>query len=211
MNRPKRMLVENLAWASETAQTEPDFFAGLSQGQRPRVLWIGCSDSRVPAETITNANPGTLFVHRNIANLFAPDDDNVMSVLEYAVRVLKVEDIVFCGHYGCGGVRASLQPPPEHMPHLARKIAPLRALACRHGALLDALPDEARRADRLAELSVLEQVRAVRLAPVVRDAGPAPRVHGWIFDLRDGRIKVLDADHGHHPTSLAPREPVPAT
>ena len=210
MSRPKRMLVENLAWAAETAQADPDFFAALAQGQRPRVLWIGCSDSRVPAETITNADPGTLFVHRNIANLFAPDDDNVMSVLEYAVHALKVEDIVFCGHYGCGGVRASLQPPPENMPHLVRRIAPLRALACRHGALLDALPDETRRADRLAELNVLEQVRAVRLAAVVRDADPAPRVHGWIFDLRDGRIQVLDAGHAD-PSSLAPRDAVPAT
>ena len=111
MNRPKHLLVANVAWAHETAAGNPAFFRDLGRGQNPHILWIGCADSRVPAETITRCEPGDLFVHRNIANLFHPDDDNAASVLEYAVRVLKVGHVIVCGHYGCGGVRAALLPP----------------------------------------------------------------------------------------------------
>ena len=193
MNRPKRMLVENVGWAAEMAASDPDFFETLAQGQSPTVLWIGCSDSRVPAETITHSKPGDLFVHRNIANLFSPTDDNMMSVLEYAVSVLKVDDVIVCGHYGCGGVRASLLPMSDALPHVNRRIAPLCALARAHSGELDAIGTMDSRIDRLAELSVLEQVRALRDTSIVRDAERPPRVHGWIFGLRDGRIKVLSS------------------
>jgi carbonic anhydrase len=193
MNTPMQMLVHNVAWADEMAHLEPTFFDRLAQRQRPRVLWIGCSDSRVPAERITNSEPGALFVHRNIANLFAPEDDNVMSVLEYGVHVLEVEHIIVCGHYGCGGVLAALTPPVAGLTHVERRIAPLRALACRHGDELDALPAREQRVDRLAELNVLEQVRALRQADIVRSAARPPRVQAWIFGLHDGRIRVLDA------------------
>ena len=108
MNRPKRLLVANVAWAHDTAERNPEFFRDLARGQNPHVLWIGCSDSRVPAETITHCEPGDLFVHRNIANLFHSDDDNSASVLEYAVRVLKVGHVIVCGHYGCSGVRSAM-------------------------------------------------------------------------------------------------------
>jgi len=205
MSRPKRMLVENVGWAAEIAASDPDFFETLAQGQSPTVLWIGCSDSRVPAETITHSKPGDLFVHRNIANLFSDTDDNMMSVLEYAVRVLKVDDVIVCGHYGCGGVRASLLPLSDALPHVNRRIAPLCALAREHSGELDAIGTMDSRIDRLAELSVLEQVSALRDTPIVRDAERPPRVHGWIFGLRDGRIKVLssgdpaDADTGGAP------------
>jgi carbonic anhydrase len=215
MNRPKRMLVENVGWAAETAASDPDFFETLAQGQSPTVLWLGCSDSRVPAETITHSNPGDLFVHRNIANLFSPDDDNTMSVLEYAVNVLKVDDVIVCGHYGCGGVRASLLPLSDALPHVNRRIAPLCALARSHGSELDALGTMDSRIDRLAELSVLEQVSALRDTSIVRDAERPPRVHGWIFGLRDGRIKVLssgepaDADAGGAPTAPAAKAAEP--
>lgn len=174
MNRPKRMLLENIAWARETAHADAEFFPRLAQGQSPKVLWIGCADSRVPAETVTNANPGDLFVHRNIANLFSPSDDNTMSVLEYAVRVLKVDHVIVCGHYGCGGVRASLLPQSSDLPHVNRRIAPLCALGERHRAELDTFADLDTRANRLAELNVLEQVRLLRQHAVVRERDEPP-------------------------------------
>ncbi|MGZ2745555.1 carbonic anhydrase [Burkholderia stagnalis] len=204
MNRPKSMLVANIAWARETRERTPGFFDALARGQNPRVLWIGCSDSRVPAETITHCAPGDLFVHRNIANLFQPDDDNSASVLEYAVRVLEVDHVIVCGHYGCGGVRASLLPPPADLPHVARRIAPLCALAHRHRDALAGLDDTAA-ADRLAELNVLEQVRQLRASPIVRDRERPPLVHGWIFSLADGRLKELDSGYATPPADSPAR------
>ncbi|SIT40954.1 Carbonic anhydrase 2 [Paraburkholderia ribeironis] len=195
MNRPKRLLVANLAWAHETVARNPGFFRDLTRGQNPHVLWIGCSDSRVPAETITHCEPGDLFVHRNVANLFDPDDDNSASVLEYAVRVLKVGHVIVCGHYGCGGVRAALLPPDPGLPHVNRRIAPLCALANTHREALDARASEHERVDRLAELNVLEQVRQLRANPIVRQAEPAPLIHGWVFALDDGRIKVVTSGY----------------
>jgi carbonic anhydrase len=195
MNRPKRLLVANVAWAHETAVRNPEFFRELARGQSPHVLWIGCSDSRVPAETITHCEPGDLFVHRNIANLFHPDDDNSASVLEYAVRVLKVGHVIVCGHYGCGGVRAALLRPDPDLQHVNRRIAPLCTLAVRHRAELDGYRSERSRVDRLAELNVLEQVRQLRASPIVQQADSPPLVLGWIFALEDGRIKVLTSGH----------------
>ncbi|HDR9504990.1 carbonic anhydrase [Burkholderia cepacia] len=194
MIRPKSMLAANAAWARETCERTPGFFDALARGQNPRVLWIGCSDSRVPAEAITHSAPGDLFVHRNIANLFQPDDDNSASVLEYAVRVLNVDHVIVCGHYGCGGVRASLLPPPADLPHVSRRIAPLCALARRHRDTLADL-DGVAAADRLAELNVLEQVRLLRESPIVRDRERPPLVHGWIFSLTDGRLKELSSGY----------------
>jgi carbonic anhydrase len=194
MNRPKRMLLENIAWAEESAHTDPSFFDGLVRGQSPKVLWLGCSDSRVPAETVTNCNAGDLFVHRNIANLFSANDDNVMSVLEYAVHVLKVEDVIVCGHHGCGGVKASMFPVSDSLPHVRRRIAPVCELARRHHSELDACAPGDERINRLAELNVLEQVRALRSTAIIRNAPHAPSVHGWIFGLHDGRIEVLSTE-----------------
>ncbi|MEQ5842870.1 carbonic anhydrase [Paraburkholderia acidicola] len=199
MNRTKRMLLENIAWATESAHGDPAFFEGLALGQSPKALWIGCSDSRVPAEIVTNCSPGDLFVHRNIANLFSPADDNAMSVLEYAVKVLKVPDIIVCGHYGCGGVKAALLPVPSDLPHVARRIAPLCSLAHTHGDELDEFAGIDERVNRLAELNVMAQVRAIRATSIVHDADHAPRVHGWIFGLHDGRIKVLMSGDPHLP------------
>jgi carbonic anhydrase len=185
------MLLENVAWARETGHADPDFFPRMAQGQSPKVLWIGCSDSRVPAETVTNADPGDLFVHRNIANLFCPSDDNAMSVLEYAVSVLEVDHVIVCGHYGCGGVRASLLPLSSDLPHVNRRIAPLCALSKRHGDELASLVDLDARANRLAELSVFEQVRLLRETSIICERKNRPLVHGWIFGLHDGQLKVL--------------------
>ncbi|MEI5996049.1 carbonic anhydrase [Paraburkholderia bengalensis] len=193
MNRTKHMLLRNMAWARESAQSNPAFFAGLARGQSPNALWIGCSDSRVPAEIVTNCSPGELFVHRNIANLFSTDDDNTMSVLEYAVQVLKVDDIIVCGHYGCGGVKASLLPPPADLPHVARRIARMRSRA----SALDGCASSDDQVDRLAELNVIAQAKAIRATSIVRNAPHAPAVHGWIFGLHDGHIKVLAAGERH--------------
>jgi carbonic anhydrase len=188
---PKHMLLENVAWASKSARNDPAFFDGLARGQSPKALWIGCSDSRVPAEIITNCSPGDLFVHRNIANLVSHGDDNTMSVLEYAILVLKVSDIIVCGHYGCGGVKAALLPTPTDLPHVARRISSLCVLAGRHSIELSRCADSDEQVDRLAELNVIAQVQAIRALAFVRNAPQAPAVHGWIFGLHDGRIKVL--------------------
>ncbi|WP_175950841.1 carbonic anhydrase [Burkholderia sp. BCC0405] len=211
MNHPKSMLAANIAWARETRERTAGFFDALARGQNPRVLWIGCSDSRVPAEAITHSAPGDLFVHRNIANLFHPDDDNSASVLEYAVRVLEVDHVIVCGHYGCGGVRASLLPPPSDLPHVVRRIAPLCALARRHRDVLAGLDDTAA-ADRLSELNVLEQVRQLRASPIVRNRERPPLVHGWIFSLADGRLKELDSGYATLPVdaSAVPNDLAPA-
>lgn len=191
---PKQMILQNVAWAREAAQCDPEIFKRLKQGQDPKVLWIGCSDSRVPAEIITGARPGELFVHRNIANLFVPNDDNTMSVLEYAVCVLKVKDIIVCGHYGCGGVRAALGPANDAVPYVEQRIRPLRWLARCHCKTLESIPDLDDRTNKLAELNVLEQARLLKASSVVHNATPRPRVHAWIFDLRNGCINVLPFD-----------------
>jgi carbonic anhydrase len=209
MIRLKAMLAANVTWAQETRDRDPGFFDALTRGQNPRVLWIGCADSRVPAETITHSSPGELFVHRNIANLFHPNDDNGASVLEYAVHVLEVDHVIVCGHYGCGGVRASLLPPAFDLPHVSRRIAPLCALARRHRDTLAEL-DETLAVDRLAELNVLEQVRLLRASPIVCSRERPPLVHGWIFSLADGRLKELDSDYQATPASDVFAQPVGA-
>ncbi|HTH73936.1 MAG TPA: carbonic anhydrase [Trinickia sp.] len=191
MDFVERLLHRNTTWASDVARRDPGVFERLRRGQQPAALWIGCADSRVPAEVVTGAAPGELFVHRNVANLFLPDDDNSMSALEYAVRALKVGDIVVCGHYGCGGVRAALAGAGDDMPHVERRIEALRALARREHAALEAIPNFEDRVNRLAELNALEQARTIAALSVVRDATPRPRVHAWVFDIRNGLIRRL--------------------
>ncbi|MBN3762985.1 carbonic anhydrase [Burkholderia sp. Ac-20365] len=192
MKQTQHMLLGNNTWAVESTLTNPALFDGLKRGQNPKVLWIGCSDSRVPAEIITKRSPGDLFVYRNIANLFSTTDDNSMSVLEYAIKFLKVEDIIVCGHYGCGGVKAALHAPPG-LPHVVRRISPICALASVHIRELSRYRTSDEQANRLAELNVVAQVKAIRATSIVRDAPHRPSVHGWIFGLHDGRIKVLAA------------------
>jgi carbonic anhydrase len=191
MNHAKRLLLANRAWSQEATARDPGFFERLARGQQPRVLWIGCSDSRVPAERITNAQPGELFVHRNIANLYTSDDGNVSSVVEYAVHALGVEHIIICGHHHCGGVRAALSAPSDALPVVNRRIAGLRQLAHRHQDALDAIADFEARVDRLVELNVIEQVELLRASPIVRRAPRPPMVHGWVFGLREGLLTSL--------------------
>ena len=201
MKQTKHMLLGNVAWSIESTMNNPALFDGLRRGQNPKVLWIGCSDSRVPAEIITKRSPGDLFVYRNIANLFSIADDSSMSVLEYAIEFLKVDDIIVCGHYGCDGVKAALLAP-SGLPHVARRISPISALALEHGRELSRYRTGDEQANRLAELNVVEQVNAIRAHPIVRDAPHQPAVHGWIFRLHDGRIKVLATDE-HELESVA--------
>ena len=191
MNRPKRLLVANVAWAHDTAERNPEFFRELARGQNPHVLWIGCSDSRVPAETITHCEPGDLFVHRNIANLFNPDDDNSASVLEYAVRVLKVAHVIVCGHYGCGGVTAALEGARHGLiDNWLRHVADV---AETHSAELAPLAGR-ERLGRLCELNVVEQVANVCRTTIVEDAWAREEdltVHGLVYDLEDGLLRDL--------------------
>ena len=192
---PKRLLVQNIAWANEITASDTHFFENLAKGQNPDVLWIGCSDSRVPAETITHAQPGELFVHRNIANIAGVEDCNAMSVIEFAVQVLKVKHIVVCGHHCCGGIRAALTPPSPDLPFVNQRIAVLRRLAMYHQDELNDLKTIDERVDRLAELNVMHQVKTLANLSMIQLSDNPPSIHGWIFSIHDGHLKVLTSDN----------------
>ena len=169
----------------------PDFFAGLAALQSPSYLWIGCSDSRVPANQITGMKPGEVFVHRNVANLMVHTDLNCLSVMQYAIDVLKVKHIIVCGHYGCGGVRAALEGPPLEL--IDNWLSHIQDARDRRLGFLNALPDDATRWRAMCEINVIEQVRNVARATLVADAwkrGQSLVLHGWIYGL-DGRLHDL--------------------
>ncbi|KLU83029.1 hypothetical protein MAPG_02096 [Magnaporthiopsis poae ATCC 64411] len=191
-----RVFQHNRTWAAEQRQKDPDFFLKLAAGQKPEYLWIGCSDSRIPAEQITGLGPGEAFIHRNIANLVCSIDLNVMSVINYAVQNLEVKHIVVCGHYGCGGVKAAMQP--KDMGILNPWLRNIRDVYRLHEAELDAIGDEDARYDRLVELNVMEQCRNVIKTAAVQQSYEAKRfpiVHGWVFGFKDGILKDLKVDH----------------
>ena len=188
-----KLFENNRAWADKIKLEAPTYFQRLSDTQTPEYLWIGCADSRVPANEIVGLGPGELFVHRNIANLVPPFDTNVHSVLQYAVEALKVKHIIVCGHYGCGGVLAALRDW-SGLP-LENWLAHIRAVYRAHKNELDAVSSEEIRWRRLCELNVMAQVHFVREAEVVKQAWRADRpvmVHGWIYDLREGLLRDLD-------------------
>jgi carbonic anhydrase len=187
------LLANNRAWAERQTRRDPAFFERLCAIQAPDYLWIGCADSRVPANEIVGLAPGELFVHRNIANVVAPDDTNCVAVLQYAVEVLAIKHVIVCGHYGCGGVEAALGAT-LHGP-LERWLQHVRDVRSAHAIELERLPEPDARWRRLCELNVTEQVRAVGRVPAVREAwrrGQSLAVHGWIYDLRDGLLRDLD-------------------
>eukprot|EP01037_Dinobryon_pediforme_P013102 gene13102-13204_t len=193
MNETNTLIENNRAWARQKVTIDPDFFARLVRQQSPSYLWIGCSDSRVPANEIVGLDPGELFVHRNVANLAPPQDANYLSVLQYAVEILGVKDILVVGHYGCGGVIAAT----EHTHHglIDHWLTPIRLLAAEHQAELLALPDISLRHDRLCELNVIRQVRNVAFNPFVLaawEAGKSLTVHGWCYSIRDGLVQDLN-------------------
>ena len=183
----------NRLWAERITAHQPQFFEQLAAQQNPDHLWIGCSDSRVPANEIVGLRPGELFVHRNVANVVVHTDLNCLSVLQYAVDVLKVDHVIVCGHYGCGGVRAALDNQKLGLiDNWLRHVQDVRA---KHTATIDTLPDVEDRARRLCELNVIEQASHVCETTIVQDAwarGQALTVHGWIYDLRDGLLRDLD-------------------
>jgi len=188
-----KLFENNRRWAAERTDKDPQYFERLSQTQKPDYLWIGCSDSRVPADVIVGVAPGELFVHRNIANLVPPSDANVLSVLQYSVDVLQVGHVIVCGHYRCGGIQAALRVGTA--PPLESWLEYIRITYRAHKQEIDALPDEEARWKRMCELNVAAQVKAVCATAVVQAAWKREQpliVHGWIYDLRSGRLRDLD-------------------
>ncbi len=186
-----KLLANNRNWADSISASDPEFFSRLANQQRPEYLWIGCSDSRVPANQITGLAPGEVFVHRNVANIVAETDFNVLAVLQYAVDVLKVRHIIICGHYGCGGVTAALENFRHGM--IDNWLSGIRAIRRLHRTELDSLPPEAA-ADRLCELNVLAQARHVAHTTILEDAwerGQDIAIHSWIYRLDNGLITPL--------------------
>lgn len=191
------LLRNNLLWADRVRHEDPGFFKRLSRQQAPKYLWIGCSDSRVPANQILGLDPGEVFVHRNIANLVVHTDLNCLSVIQFAIDMLKVEHILIVGHYGCSGVHASLTGSRVGLAD--NWLRHVGDVAQKHATLLDAVELESMRHARLCELNVIEQVANVCQTTVVQDAwarGQSLSVHGWIYGLHDGKVRQLGLDAG---------------
>lgn len=212
------LFAQNIAWSLSKTGDDPDFFRRLANQQSPRYLWIGCSDSRVPANEIVGLDPGEMFVHRNIANVVHSSDMNLLAVLEYAVRSLAVEHIIICGHYGCGGVHRALEG--GHDGIVDNWLAPIVDLHDRRQDVLGPIDHEATRVNRLCELNVELQVRRIAATPIVNTAwrnGSKLDIHGWIYGLRDGLLRDLevsltsleDFDRSSHGTDS--HQPTPTT
>ncbi len=185
--------MENKAWAAEKVAGDPDYFNRLSKVQKPEFLWIGCSDSRVPANEITNTQPGEIFVHRNIANMVVHTDVNLLSVLDYAVNYLRVKNVIVCGHYGCGGVKASMTNT-DYKAILNMWLRAIKDVYRHNREELDSIENMDERADRLSELNVMEQVVRLSQTTIIQTAwkeNNAPNLHGWVYDLKDGVINPV--------------------
>ena len=193
-----KLLLENKAWSEEVSSKNPEFFKTLAIEQKPEFLWIGCADSRVPAETIVNAKPGEIFVHRNIANQVIITDFNCLSVLQYAVDVLKVKHIIVCGHYGCGGVKAALQPQSSKLVIANKWLMHIKDVYRLHQEELDNIQPE-KKIDRMIELNIIEQVYRLAHTSIIQSAwrnGHKPSLHGWVYGLNDGLIsELINLDH----------------
>ncbi len=192
MQNYNKLFENNRAWATSIRESDPGYFERRAAGQQPHFFFIGCCDSRVPAELLTGAKPGEVFTHRNIANQAHPNDLSMLAALEYAVEFLDVKHVLVCGHYGCGGVRASLSPQGhgvvDHWLHVVRDVHRWNVEE------IDALPDDDARAHRLVELNVVEQVFQLSRTPVVQRAwakGRRPILHGIVYDIHDGMLKEL--------------------
>lgn len=189
----EKLLLENKAWAAELKAEDPDYFKRLAKLQTPQFLWIGCSDSRVPADRITGTQPGEIFVHRNIANLVIHTDVNLLSVLDFAVNQLNVEHVIVCGHYGCGGIKAAMTNH-DYKYVLNMWLRNIKDVYRLYSQELDAIEDQEKRADRLTELNVKEQVMHLAKTSMIQRAWQnerRPHLHGWVYGLKDGIIKPV--------------------
>lgn len=200
MTSYEKLLLENKGWAKEMVDDDPDYFNRLAHLQTPEFLWIGCSDSRVPANEITGTQPGEIFVHRNIANMVVHTDLNMLSVLEYAVVNLKVKHVIVCGHYGCGGIKAAMT---KHNFGIINKwLRNIKDVYRFHRDEIDNIRDEEQRTDRLVELNVKEQVLNLAQTSIIQKSwkyNNAPHLHGWVYGLKDGLIKpVFEMDPATH-------------
>ena len=196
----EKLLLENKAWATEKVTDDPDFFNRLANIQTPDFLWIGCSDSRVPANEITGTQPGEIFVHRNVANMVVHTDLNLLTVLEYAVHHLKVKHVIVCGHYGCGGVKASMT---NHNFGIINKwLRNIKDVYRFHRDEIDSIKDEEGRVNRMVELNVQEQVMNLAKTSIIQKAWKQnhyPHLHGWVYGLKDGLIKpIFEMEAGTH-------------
>ncbi len=191
------LLENNRLWAQSMVAQSPDYFERLVKQQTPEYLWIGCSDSRVPANQITGLAPGEVFVHRNVANVVVHTDFNCLSVIQYAVEVLKVKHIIVCGHYGCGGVRAAGQN--RQLGLIDNWLRHVRDVAYKYQELLDSVPDDEQKDRKLCELNVIEQAYNVCHTSIIQNAwqrGQEVVVHGWVYDLQDGLLRDLNITIG---------------
>ena len=199
MHTYKNLLLENKAWAKEQKLANPTFFKELEAQQAPEFLWIGCSDSRVPANQITGTQPGEIFVHRNIANLVVNTDINMLSVLQYAVEVLKVKHVIVCGHYGCGGIKAAMGR--HHFGIINHWLKNIKDVYRMHREEIDGLVTEEERANRLTEINVTEQVFNLAKTSIIQKAWKteqSPHLHGWVYGLSNGIIKpVFEMEPGY--------------
>lgn len=192
MKTLKHLFDSNHSWAQEVKTQDPDFFSKLSKQQKPEYLWIGCSDSRVPANQIVGLLPGEIFVHRNVGNVVVHTDFNCLSVVQYAVAVLKVKHIIVCGHYGCGAVQAALQN--SQLGLIDNWLRHIKDVYMRHEASVAAISDDLCRLNRLSELNVIEQVRNICHTTLVQEAwsnGQQLSIHGWIYSIENGLLRDL--------------------
>jgi carbonic anhydrase len=193
MQSYEKLLRDNKHWASEKTGIDPEYFERLSKLQQPEFLWIGCSDSRVPANEITGTQPGEIFVHRNVANLVVNSDVNLLSVLDYAVTYLKVRHVIICGHYGCGGIKAAASKT-DFKPVLNMWLRNIKDVMRLHRSELEAISDGEKRNDRLVELNVQEQVYNLSKTTIIQRCWKKeqrPHLHGWVYGLKDGIIKPV--------------------
>jgi carbonic anhydrase len=192
MEQCKRLLLANRAWATERLKIDPEYFAKRVKTQAPEFLWIGCSDSRVPAEEITGAEPGELFVHRNVANIVVPTDIDMLSVVQYAVEALNIQHIIVCGHYNCGGVKSAMTT--RSVGPINLWLQPLRDVYGINREEIDSVADEQGRWDRLVEINVRAQARSLSRTSILQHAWQrqqGPEIHGWIYNLRTGFLNEL--------------------